>query len=106
MPRKPTDEEIDAEMHKAIEEGRELEGWEPVEVRVAKAPRAVYGLRLSPQEYEEIAAAAQARGMTMSDFLRSAARAAIEGQLDVEKAAALATIREKTRELTEAVSRL
>ena len=106
MPRKPTDEEIDEEMRKAIEEGRELEGWEPVEVRVAKSPRAVYGLRLSPQEYEEIAAAAQARGMTMSDFLRSAARAAIEGQLDVEKAAALATIREKTRELTEAVSRL
>lgn len=106
MPRKPTDEEVDERMRKAIEEGRELEGWSAADIKVAKSPRAVYGLRLSLQEYEDIAAAAASKGMTMSDFLRSAARAAIEGDLDVEKAAALATIREKTRELTEAVSRL
>jgi uncharacterized protein (DUF1778 family) len=105
MPRR-SDGEIDEELRKNIEAGKELDGWQPVEVRVAKSPRAVYGLRLSPQEYQDIAEAAQARGMTMSDFLRSAARAAVEGTLDVEKAEALSTVKEKARELNEAVSRL
>jgi uncharacterized protein (DUF1778 family) len=106
MRRKPTDEAIDEQLRKDIEEGRELEGWEPVEVLVSRAPRAVYGLRLSPQEYKDISEAARAKGMTMSDFLRSAARAAIDGELDAEKAAALTAVKQKTRELSEALERL
>jgi uncharacterized protein (DUF1778 family) len=105
MPRR-TDKQIDEEMGRAIAEGRELEGWEPIAARIAKAPRAVYGLRLSAEEYKEISAAAEARGMTMSDFLRSAARAAIDGDVDVEKAAALTIVKQKARELGEAVERL
>jgi uncharacterized protein (DUF1778 family) len=106
MTQKRSDEEIDAQLRRDIEAGVEFEGWQPVEVRVARSPRAVYGLRLSPQEYQDFAEAAQAHGMTMSDFLRSAARAAVEGTLDVEKAKALSTVKEKARELNEAVSRL
>lgn len=106
MGRKRTDEEIDVEMRKAVEEGRELEGWERVDIKVSKSPRAVYGLRLSPEEFQEYSDAAKARGVTLSEFLRSAARGAIEGEIDTERAAAVGTAREKARELTEALSRL
>jgi predicted DNA binding CopG/RHH family protein len=106
VPKRKTDQEIDEEMGQAIAEGRELEGWEPVPARVSKTPRAVYGVRLSPGEYREISEAARAHGMSMSDFLRWAARAAIDGRTDVDQVAAITTAKEKARELGEALGRL
>ena len=90
--------DVDAEMAK--------DGWSRVAANVSKAPRAVYGLRLSPEEFAAFTAAAKAKNMTLSDFLRSSAWGAVEGKVDAEKAAAAAEVRAKARELIEAASRL
>ncbi len=96
------DEVIGAE----LEAEMASEGWTRVGARVAKSPRAVYGLRLSPEEMEAFSAAAEERHMNLADFLRSSAWAAIAGQTDPTKAAAAAKVREKARELVEAASQL
>jgi hypothetical protein len=44
--------------------------------------------------------------MSMSDFLRWAARAAIDGRTDIDQVAAITTAKEKARELGEALGRL
>src|SRR5688572_21642292 len=92
------DIDIDAEMAK--------EGWTRVSARVSKTPRAVFAIRLSPEEMEAFSAASKARNMALADFLRSSARAAIAGDLNPEKAAAAEVVREKVRELAEAANRL
>jgi hypothetical protein len=92
-------QEIDIDMEMA------KEGWSRVE-NVAKAPRASFSVRLSPEEFQAFNQAAKDRHLTLADFLRSSAWAAIEGATNPEKAAAAATVREKVRELAEAAGRL
>jgi hypothetical protein len=79
-----------------------LDGLKPVRNASKKPPRAVYSVRLSLQEAQEFEAAARARGMSMSDFLRSVAHASIAA----DRESALGELRTKVRELTEVANRL
>ena len=88
---------------------RELEGLVPVKARVAKPVRAVYSVRMSSAELTQISEAARRRGITVSDFMRQASLAAASSErgLDAGKqATALLAVREKARELYEAVEML
>jgi hypothetical protein len=98
-----TDEEIIADLEKQIAEGRELEGYEPIEARVPKKLSVMYSVRLSPEEYAEFSDAAKARGMTMSDFMRAAARSVIDAG-GGDQAAVLGAARAKLDELAELIS--
>jgi uncharacterized protein (DUF1778 family) len=87
----------------------ELEGPVPVKARVAKDVRHVFSLRIGAQELTEISQAAKERGMTIADFMRQASLSAVRGDLDLKagkQATILQEVREKTRELTEALNKL
>jgi uncharacterized protein (DUF1778 family) len=101
-----SDEEIMRDMERQIAEGKELEGYFPIKARVSKNLTVTYAIRLSPDEYAEFNKAAEAAGMTLADFMRNATRAAVRGDVDISKAAALGAIREKAQQLTEALSKL
>jgi hypothetical protein len=83
-----------------------LEAATPVVARVHKTGSVVYSLRIEPKELDEFYAAARERGISLSEFMRSATRAAIQGNLDLEKASALGEVKEKARELNQAIERL
>ena len=51
----------------------------PVKATAPPEPSAVFSLRLTPTELEEIREAAASRGTTISDFVRSAALGASQG---------------------------
>ncbi|HEU0074792.1 MAG TPA: DUF6290 family protein [Dehalococcoidia bacterium] len=109
MTRRETDEEIIAEYDKLLAEGREMEGLVPVKARVAKPVRAVYSVRMSSQELTQISKAARQRAMTVSDFMRQASLAAARDELDLEagrQEAAFLAVREKARELYQAMEEL
>jgi len=78
--------------------GEELENLVPVRARVSKTARAVFSLRLAPAELNKITAAAQRRGLSISDFIRTASLAAAHGGLDLalaEQAEALQALRDQ-----------
>lgn len=83
-----------------------LEKATPVKGRAAKNLTIVFSVRLSPGELDEFNAAAKAGGMNLSEFMRAATRAAIQGELDLSKASALGEVKEKVRELNEAIEKL
>jgi uncharacterized protein (DUF1778 family) len=101
-----TDEEIIEDIERSIAEGTELKGWKRIDVKVSKNLTATYGIRMSPEELRMFTDAAKARGMRLSDFMRAAARAAVQGELNAEAAAAVKTVKEKAQELVEAANRL
>ncbi len=104
-----TDEEIIAYYDKLMAEGKELEGLVPVRARVSKNPRAVYSVRLSFDELSRIDAAAKQRGLSISEFMRQASLAAARGEQDLtagEHTAAVLAVREKARDLYNAVEKL
>jgi hypothetical protein len=100
------DEEIIADLERDMAEGRELNGYTRVKGRVSRRLTVSYAIRMSPVEYDVFNEAARARGMTLADFMRSATRAAIAGEIDAVKAAVLNSAREKAEELAEALRRL
>jgi hypothetical protein len=85
-----------------MENERFLKGLRPVRNVSKKPPRAVYSIRLSLDEAQQFEAAARARGLTMSEFLRAAGHASITA----DRETALGELRARIRELNEAVSRL
>jgi len=104
-----SDDEIAAEFDKRFAEGREMEGLVPVKAKVSKDPRSVFSVRLRFGELSEISKAAETRGMTISEFMRQASLAAARGEVDLragERAQTLLAVREKARELYEAVEKL
>ncbi len=101
-----SDKKMIEEMDRIVAEGSEAEHFKPARVRVSRNLRVVYTVRLSPDELERFSAAAAERSMTVSDFLRSSAQAAILGDVDLESAAAWLEIRQKVDELNDAVTRL
>jgi hypothetical protein len=101
-----SDKDLIESLERQIAEGKELEGYSPVKARVSKNLSVTYAIRLSPGEYSEFSAAAKARNMTLADFMRAAARGVVTGEIDVTKAAAIGTAREKVRELAEALRQL
>jgi hypothetical protein len=102
MKRNRTDQELTAEIEREIEDGSFLKDLRPIKIIAGTPPRAVYTLRLSLEEAQKFDAGAKARGMTLSDFLRSCALAS----LDADRGKALGEVREKARALTEAIGRL
>jgi uncharacterized protein (DUF1778 family) len=102
-------EEMVREAEAVKDTEKEIEGLIPVRARLAKPVRHVFSLRMSAQEITEIFEAAKQRGMTMSDFMRQASLAAVHGERSLEagqQATALHAVREKARELYEAVEKL
>jgi hypothetical protein len=102
MTNEQSDAALTAEIEKDIESGRFLKDLHPVRNVAARPPRAVYTLRLSPEEAQEFEAAAKARGVTFSDFLRSCAHASLEA----DRNTTLGDVRKKARALAEAIKRL
>jgi hypothetical protein len=97
----------DAEAVKDTEDA--IKGLRPVKARVAKDVRHVFSVRMTARELTEIAEAARQRGMTISDFMRQASIAAIKGEVAIDAgkhATELHALREKARELYEAVEKL
>lgn len=101
-----SDEQIIEDFDERIEQGREMDGFKRVPGRVSKNLSVSFAVRLSPDEYEEFSRGAKAKGMTLADLMRSSTRAALAGEIDAEKAAAVAEVRAKAREIVEAASRL
>jgi hypothetical protein len=78
----PSDEEITKDWERRIEEGTELDDMVPVKARVPKNPRAVFSVRFAPEELGEVQRAADGRGVTIGELIRSSALAAARGQAD------------------------
>ena len=89
---------------------REIEGLVPVRNRsTAKEARAVFAVRLSQSEMEIIQAAAGRAKRSIGDFMRAAALAASEGEIRPpmeQRAATVAEVRDKIRELEAVAKRL
>ena len=104
-----SDDDIAAEYDQLMAEGKEMEGLVRVRARVSKDPRSVYSVRLRFGELSEIMKAAEQRGLTISEFMRQASLAAARGEIDLKygaQAQNLLAVREKARELYEAVEKL
>ena len=71
-PRGDADEDIIRDLERQIEEGTELDDAVPVRVK-SKNPRAVFSIRLAPDELSRISQAAASRGSSLGDFIRDAA---------------------------------
>lgn len=102
-------EDLANEIDLLKDSGKEFDGLVPVKAKPNKTGSVVYSLRLSVDEFLRISKAAKASGMTLAAYLRSAALLAADGERtpeDAEKAVALQEVREKARELAEAVQRL
>jgi len=101
-----SEKEMIEEMDEIIEAGTEANHFAPVPAHVSNKLSIIYAIRFSPEEYEKFGDAARKRGMTLADFMRSAARGAIAGDIDMIKAAALSSAREKARELVDELNQL
>ena len=86
----------EADRHMAEAPGRR------VPAKVTQGARSVFSLKIHEEELEEIAAAAEAAGQSVGAFIREAALEKARGRDNQ----AIARIREKTRELAEAVNQL
>jgi hypothetical protein len=109
MTKRRTHEEIAAEYDQLMAEGREFEGLVPVKARVSKDPRSVYSVRLRFEELSEIMKAADARGLTTSEFMRLASLSAASGEIDLragEQRERLLMIRDTAEQLYHAVQEL
>ena len=88
--------------------GTELDNLVPVEARVASNVRAVFSLRLSPEELSQISRAAKKRDLSVSDFLRQAGLAAAHDELNIdagEQAIVLQKVREQVRLLSDTIEK-
>jgi predicted HicB family RNase H-like nuclease len=98
------DKDYIADLERQVETD-DFEGWERVPGRVSKNLTVTYAIRLSPEEHKLFAEAAEARGISLADLMRSATRAAIKGELDADAMAALSKARDKAKELAETLNR-
>jgi uncharacterized protein (DUF1778 family) len=71
-PRGDSDEDIIRDLDRQIEEGIELDDAAPVRA-ISRNPRAVFSVRLGPEELRRISRAAASRGSSIGDFIRDAA---------------------------------
>src|SRR5438876_6403350 len=94
------DEELEELAAREDREGEpEPNGLVPVKARVPRMARNVFSLRIGAEELDAIADAAEARGISVGDFIRQAALK--EAQAPMENAATPAAIIEelnRTRE--------
>ena len=104
-----SDEEIIEYYEDLKKKGKLYDNLVPVTARVSKNLTFTFSVRFPPHELTAIERAAKERGITISEFIRQAAAAAIAGDLSLEtgeKAQTLAEVRERVRELEKAISRL
>lgn len=105
-----TYEEMAREAEEVKDTEREVEGLVPVRNRSsAREARAVFAVRLSQSEMEIIQAAAREAGRSIGDFIRAAALTVSEGEMKLtteERAATVAEVRDKIRELEAVAKRL
>jgi hypothetical protein len=101
-----TDEDMIRELEEILENDTFEQHYKRVNVRRSATRSISFAIRLTQDEVKDFTVAATDRGMTLADFLRSAARAAADGQLDVERSAALGEAKKHAKELNEALSRL
>jgi uncharacterized protein (DUF1778 family) len=106
MPRQSaTKEEARAKASAEYAEARaSLRPGRRVAATVLKSPRSVFSLKLGDDELDEIAEAAEASGQSVGAFIRDAALERARGRN--RGGTRLRIVREKARELTEAVNRL
>jgi hypothetical protein len=79
------DDEIIAEIEKEIAEGTDLDGLIPVASSRPKTSRAVFSIRLAPEELKAISQAARSRGVPIGDFIRDAADQAVRQERDLNE---------------------
>ena len=79
-------EEISREYDARMAAGTEFEGLAPVKARVSKQARAVFSVRLAAEELQMISIAARDRRVTVGEFIRMAALAAVGSNLHLESA--------------------
>jgi hypothetical protein len=101
-----TYEELVREWDKKIESGREAEGLTPVKARVTPNGGTHVSFRLSTEDFVAFSKAAQDRGLSLSAFLRQAAYAVIEGEVDVEDGARRKAIEDAVDSLSRATNLL
>ena len=104
-----TYEEIAREYDAMKEAGTELDNLVPVKARVAKEPRDVFSIRMTPAELNTIEVAAKKRGVSISALIRTAALAAASEELDLtagERESAIAEVRAQVKALADTVSRI
>jgi hypothetical protein len=94
------------EVDRKVAKGTEFDDVVPVEGQVSKQPRAVFSVRLSPTELGRFSKAAHESGMTLSDWMRAAALAALDDERVPSKAAALEKVRHQVEELADTVRKL
>ena len=99
-----SDRDFIEDLDRRVEED-DFQGWEQVPGHVSENLTVTYAIRLSPKEHKEFAAAAEARGISLADLMRSATRAAINGELDADTMAALSRARAKAKEVADTLSR-
>lgn len=99
-----TEKAIRSDLDSLKDSGRELDGFERVEARVSRAPRAVFSLRIGPQELEAIETAASLVDENIGEFIRRAALLRV-GEV-MTHSSAIDEIRQKARELNEAIGKL
>ena len=78
----------------------------PLRPRRSTGPSTMFSLRMGGDELTKIAEAAKARGVTVSEFIRTASMAAVEDSEGASRAIALGEAKAKAKELAEALSRL
>jgi len=114
MSEKKLDKMTEQELASFYEEHKEdMSLWQKkprrIRARRGQGPSTMFSLRMTGEELTKIALAAEARGQSVSDFIRSAAMAAIEGEVEPKSRdheAAKEAVRKKATELAEAVGRL
>jgi post-segregation antitoxin (ccd killing protein) len=77
-------------MDRQVREGRELEGFEPVSVKIRKPADAVFSIRLTQEDFALLRRHTQAKGLNMSEFAREALLRAIEDDAEEPLAALVA----------------
>jgi hypothetical protein len=99
-------ETLAAEMEQAVDAGNFDEKWVRVEPPPRERRSISFAIRLTSNEATQFGRSAQRRGLTLAEYIRKVLRAAEEGQMNLDNAEALADVRSKARELSEAVNRL
>ncbi len=99
-----TEKAIRDDLDSLKDSSHELDGFKPIEASVSHAPRAVFSLRIGPQELEAIETAAGVVEENLGEFIRRAALLRV-GEV-MTHSSAIDEIRQKARELNEAIGKL
>jgi hypothetical protein len=104
-----TNEDVARHYEELKAQGVELEGLVRVQAQIRPNADVVYSVRFTRSEMDRIGESAKASKMKVSAFIRQAALAVVDGELDLReasKAKALKEVREHAQALAEAASRL